>query len=986
MTGGGDRSPARGEMLVPLFGLPRARTSTYNGRVSDDRTADATRDDGVAAGGDAAVTEPRDGGAPARPAIDVGATVGRYHLRERLGEGGMGVVYAAYDPGLDREVAVKVLRPGVGDDADEPHLRLQREARVMARLSHPNVMPVHDVGYAAGSIFVAMELVRGGTLTAWLETPRPPDEILARFVAAGRGLAAAHDAGFVHRDFKPSNVMVGEGGRVLVTDFGLARALGDDRAAVAAEVDAAPLDVTLTRDNAIVGTPAYMAPEQHRGGAVDARADQFSFCVALWHALYGAPPFAGASWRELAAAVTEGRLVEPPPTAAVPPRVRAALTRGLAADPAARWPSMHALLDALAPPRSRRIAWIAGAAGLAAIAVVAIALGGGDDAGDPCAAEDDRFAGVWDAEARAAVERAFAATNLPYAAAAFDEVARQLDARQDAWVAMRHDSCVATRVRREQSDAAMDLRGACLDRALGEIDAFVDVLRGADAKVVETAPGRAATVGDVAACADVAALQRRAAPAPEVAAEVRALEAELARVRAAIAAQRDGAVAGEVDALLARARDTLYAPVHAEALAVAASVAQLAERPAEAEPLLEQAVLAAEAGGDDVQRFDLEVRLVDVVGYLLEREADGRRHAERAEALRRRLGAAPERDARLALALSRLEWTHGRYDAARDQAARAIELLERIGPGGYDLARALHMLSIVHDDRNDPEAGLPIARRALEVAEDAVGADHPLVGRVVMTVGNHLRRLDRLDDAEAAYRRALAIYERTSGPRSTDVAMVQMNLGNLRRDRDDLPGAIAAFRAAAALFEEISGPEHTRTANAVDNLASAVSEHGDAAGAEPLFRRAIEIYTARIGADAPPTAGVIRRFAEHHLRHGEPALAVPLLEQVVAALERQDDPRQLVRPLARLGEAYLAVDDARRAHATFERCLTAAADDAYHEDQRAQCRFGLARALRLLGRDPARARTLAEQARATWAQWSDGADDVAAVDAWLRAR
>ncbi|MBL8743732.1 MAG: serine/threonine protein kinase, partial [Myxococcales bacterium] len=238
------------------------------------------------------------------PSPAVGQTIGRYRVIGRLGEGGMGAVLAAHDPELDRTVALKILHESAGDERGELRDRLAREARAMAKLAHPNVVAVYDVGAdpASGQLFVTMELVDGTTLRDWLRTPRSSRAILDVFMAAGTGLAAAHAAGLVHRDFKPENVLVGRDGRVRVGDFGLAR---PPRGAAASD---APLSPTLTRTGAIIGTPAYMAPEQFLGEAADARSDQFAFAVALFEALRGERPFAGASLRELSENVVAGRL------------------------------------------------------------------------------------------------------------------------------------------------------------------------------------------------------------------------------------------------------------------------------------------------------------------------------------------------------------------------------------------------------------------------------------------------------------------------------------------------------------------------------------------------------------------------------------------------------------------------------------------------------------------------------------------------------
>ena len=277
-----------------------------------------------------------------------GSRIGRFLLLDKLGEGGMGVVFAARDEQLDRKIAIKLLLPGLTKGRE----RLLREARALARLTHPNVVTVHDVGTLGDRVYVAMEFVEGATLTQWLEKKPSWPEILQVFLQAADGLAAAHDAGIVHRDFKPDNVLVGSDGRVRVLDFGLAKG-GEpsrDSAMDREALDAGALldERNLTRTGAMMGTPAYMAPEQFLGGDIDARTDQFAFCVALYEGLHGARPFTGSSVGELARAVTEGAILSPPTKAAIPPALGQALARGLSTQREQRFPTMHALRSELA--------------------------------------------------------------------------------------------------------------------------------------------------------------------------------------------------------------------------------------------------------------------------------------------------------------------------------------------------------------------------------------------------------------------------------------------------------------------------------------------------------------------------------------------------------------------------------------------------------------------------------------------------------------
>ena len=272
--------------------------------------------------------------------------VDRYQIERRLGSGGMGVVYAARDIHLDRRVPVKVVGPRM--DPGSGQGRLVHEAQAMAKFRHPNIATVYDIGVSADRLFVVMELVDGGTVTQWLEArPRSWREIVGIYVQAARGLGAAHAEGFVHRDFKPENVLVGKDGVARVSDFGVARILGSSLG----DGEDAILDVgvpenrSVTRTGGIVGTPGYIAPEILRHDAVDERADQFSFCVALFAALYGERPFMPLEG--------PSRISETPGEPRSPrfgnaPRwLLRIVTRGLAAVPRDRWPTIDAIAEAI---------------------------------------------------------------------------------------------------------------------------------------------------------------------------------------------------------------------------------------------------------------------------------------------------------------------------------------------------------------------------------------------------------------------------------------------------------------------------------------------------------------------------------------------------------------------------------------------------------------------------------------------------------------
>ena len=362
-----------------------------------------------------------DPGASNPKLLEPGVQIGKYKLGRLLGEGGMGQVWAAHDPDLDRDVALKLLRAEKA--APQLRTRLLREARAMARLKHPNVLTVYEVGSEGDRDYIAMELVDGMNLDQWLATTPAKSDVWHALLAAGRGLAAAHRAGLVHRDFKPHNVLRSTDGRVLVTDFGLARGVGDEPLQPVPATMSTPieLDVTLdaqgkdsvldsplTQTGALIGTPAYMAPEQYTGSPPDPRTDQFAFCVTVWQAVTGERPFQGQTLDELRKQTSRGVSKIP---AKLTRRVRAVLTRGLDPDPSKRWDGLDELLAALERAQHRPRRWMLATATATVVAsLVSLATRHKEPAKAPpspyaCESPEQAFADVWTAERRGALEK-----------------------------------------------------------------------------------------------------------------------------------------------------------------------------------------------------------------------------------------------------------------------------------------------------------------------------------------------------------------------------------------------------------------------------------------------------------------------------------------------------------------------------------------------------------------------------------------------------
>jgi hypothetical protein len=508
-----------------------------------------------------------------------------YVVLAPLGAGGMGGGgRRRTDPELDRKVALKLLRDGgggprssVGCSDPRADARLLREAQALAQLAHPNVVAVHDVGTVDERVYVAMEFIAGETLQGWLERiPRGWREVLRLALEAGDGLAAAHAAGLVHRDFKPDNVMVGDDGRVRVMDFGLARAAlpGDAAAAAASQVHAGALGTALTRIGALMGTPRTMAPEQWEGRETDARTDQFAFCVTLWEAIHGTPPFAGDTLFSLCHAVTHGERRPPPPGSRAPAWLRRALDRGLSRDPDQRWPSMAALLAALRDDPTRRRRWALAGAAVALAAALGFA-GWRVDHGQRIAACEATAAAideVWNPAARSSITEGMRATGAAFAERSAELTTTRLDALARGWSTARRDGCIAATVDGTLSAELEQRSEACLDELRAEIGALVEVLQRPDRPLVATIVEVTANLREPASCLDPTRLGAPEAMSAAEREQARAIRRSFARASSLRVAADYEAAQAVVDEARARADALGLASLRARARELAAGL------------------------------------------------------------------------------------------------------------------------------------------------------------------------------------------------------------------------------------------------------------------------------------------------------------------------------------------------------------------------------------------------------------------------------
>ncbi|MCP4448017.1 MAG: serine/threonine protein kinase [Myxococcales bacterium] len=603
--------------------MDRDRDSNLAGTVTasgdDEPTCDAER---------AEAAEGR--AAPESKALDRGATLGRYIIVDTVGVGGTGIVYSAFDPDLDRKVALKLLRKSYGHAA---RARLLREAQAMAKLSHPNVVTVFEAGTDGKRDFVAMEFVDGQDLAGWNKSRRSEAEVLAVYQQAGEGLAAAHRAGLVHRDFKPQNVLIDRVGKVLVTDFGLARNEAGDEALGRPPSEGAPRKQTLTRTGALMGTPAYMAPEQHLAKEVDARSDQFSFCVALHEALCGERPYTADTYQELRAAVTAGEPSALPESIAVPASVRAAIAKGMSRAPEDRHASVEALLQSLTPTPRRMAPYALALLGLVAVIALLALRCSGSVAAPRCQFDRSMLAGAWDDSIRSKVQAAFVATGVEGASDVFLRLESIVDHYGADIVAMRIEVCESSRGRRGEADEVLVLQMSCLQRRRQDLTALASAFSSVDPRGVDRAIEVAQGLRPVGDCQDVEALLRGVpAPQPELREEVTELQNSLEQARLEGEAGHLKAAIVRAESANTRSLELDYLPLQAESYETLGHLYVMEVRLRDAEKAYTEAILAAEESGYTEYRARSLVGMTQLVAGGSSRYREARRLARRAKA------------------------------------------------------------------------------------------------------------------------------------------------------------------------------------------------------------------------------------------------------------------------------------------------------------------------------------------------------------------
>lgn len=880
-----------------------------------------------------------EGTAPAKE-LAPGQRVGRYFLLEPLGRGGMGVVYLGYDPELHRRVAVKVLHQREGGSIVNPR-RLLREAQALAQVSHPNLVQVYDVGTVDGRVFMAMEVVPGRSLSKWFQDRPPWRAVLEVMVAAGRGLVAAHEAGIIHRDFKPGNVILGDDGSVRVLDFGLARVgaevEGDSTRSNSASLDLPPEvaselaselsdedDEPLTRGT-VVGTPAYMAPEQHVGEVATVLSDQYGFCVALYEGLYGHRPFPRVPIPKLARLKRQGRLREPPADVRVPGWLRRVVLKGMAADPAERFASMEALLERLeVTPPATKLRRVGAVAIVGVVGVTAWAAGRSEAGVSPCDEPEAALADVWSTARADRIEAAFEGTGMGHAGDTWRNLRPILEEYAAAWVAMRGEACRATHVEGRQSGALLDLRMACLDRRRFELDAVLALYEAPDRAFVLRAADGVGALQPLSRCADAEALTVAIAP-PDSAQDRKTVEEAqrwLAEAEALEVAGQHAAAERRARAALAEGERIGYRPLVAEATYVLSET--LDNDPAEAERVVRQAIeLGAEVRDDRLLREGLR-RLMFEVGMASGRFDEAAGIATTAEAVWRRSGLDPDASAALQADLGTLAAARGDPAAARRHFERSLAALDaedatiprRIVVSGG--AAAALMQQGAWDEARDAFL------RVRELGVELYGQRNPYVADVDLNLGQIATAVGDTTAANRAFESALEVFEVDPAQHAARLALAYASYGSVAITEGRPAAARARARRALEHLQEIGAPAGPLSAAAHDVLGSAASFEGQTKEALEHHRTALARATSGFGGGSPNEAVARIHLAESLAlaeAWSESERQLEQAEPVLADVFGRDG-EHFAELLVTRGAQQLAAGRAEAARADLQRALT----------------------------------------------------------------
>jgi serine/threonine-protein kinase len=849
-------------------------------------------------------------------ALQPGAVFGRFLIIERVGGGGVGEVFAAYDPDLDRRVALKVLlqegaATGTGS-ASEAGQGLLREAKAAAQLAHPHVVTVYEVGEADGRAFIAMELVEGTDLGAWIDAREQVDwrVALELMIQAGDGLAAAHERGTIHRDFKPANVLVGSDGRARVGDFGLATLdISTTAVNLEADADARAVQTMQTQAGRLIGTPYFMAPELFDGAPHSIESDVYAYCVTLYEAIFGTRPFSAGSILELQVAKRKGEDV-PPRDGEAPSALRQAIARGLSVEPADRWRSMKPLLATLREclvTRRSPVWWVVGAVSVIAAGAALVVPAKSDD---PCSGGDARVASVWSAERRATVTQALDTNDA--ARVSKDEVLAALDGFVGDWAGQYRGVCEAAR-RGERSDQALDGAMACLERDVIEFETFTTLLGDANADALLAAPSGVSRLSDPHACGRPGRLDGPEPPPNAIAESVRSVDADVSRVRGLVAAAAFPKALELARDAQQKADGLGYAPLQARATYWLGSALHELETPSAAAEAFERALWTAHRSGELEVPAMAALALAELGVGGLDRPDDARRFIAYAEAEidRRDLAALRPDLERTRAMLSRLERND---DAVIEAHERALAMLGDASP----LRRADHLSTYAADLGRlgrIPRA-IELLNQSVEILEGEVGTSHPLYAESLGRLGLAYRIHGDLERAETLSKRALEIQLEARGPEHARVAFQRRRLGDFYWRTERIPEAIDQYEQLLAVDEALYTPPNRHLASDYTELASLYATAQRSEQAAEAFGKAIAAYGDTAPADTVADTrckygGLLHNMGRLDEAAGEADAGLKMLE-VVQSVGARDAVRMCARSRALIassrGESALAIE------------------------------------------------------------------------------
>ncbi len=874
-------------------------------------------------------------------AWSTGWRLGRYVLLYRIGSGGMGVVFAAYDPELDRKVALKLVRPETDSSAAREALR--REAQSMARLSHPNIVAVHDVGNEGPDVFLAMDLIEGATLSEWLQiAERSWRDILRVFVQAGRGLAAAHAAGVVHQDFSPRNVLVTAAREVRITDFGLAKAQGQPGFEVP--------------DSAVRGTPAYLAPERLLGLAVDPRSDQFSFCAALYKALCGTLPFPAESPEHYLVRLRKKAFAPAVPGRRVPRRLLALLRRGLDAEPENRLATMTELVDRLERilRRPRLLLGVSTAALLAGAAAAAI-LGSRPEPAP------DRLAGVWGPPQRERMRQAFLHADPVSGASAAVQIESEIDAYAMRWRAIDEDGHQLAKRMTARTGAALlrDRQRMCLDARRAEMQALLSRLGAWKGPELEPAVRGVRGLSDLGSCADLRALEEMKAPPLD-----EATRRALVPLRADLEEQfmlleTGGAVdLPKVDRLVERAGRLGHLPLAVRAHEIRAAIRNDRGLPG-ARADLESALRAAVGSADRRGQTRIYALLAETIGLVEGRYVDARLWSNLAEASLAALEPGHEElEVRVQRSLGAVALAEGDAPEARRRYERALALAESLwGKESTRLPVILNDLAIVASDGRRAQS---LLRRALSIQELAYGPDSPLLMSPLTNLAGELAYAGSYRQALGLARRTVRIQEAYYGPEFRELSYPLFLSGQILIALDEPAEALALVDRASVLVRKGYGERHHLVGEMWCARAEAELQELRTDAAAGSVTRCRALVAGAVPPNHPVLITLRRLEGEVALARGQADRARTLLAEAAAMPGASElETMQILAPRA---EAELAAGDAAAAQRTSEAGL--ALNNGDNDPALAgRLRLTLARAVAAVERTrPGRADALARQA------------------------